>query len=164
MSFLKKLFALGTNSPKPKADTLESILIVEDQALYYAIRDASEEERYQVSIAVARHAVASTGLQHSAVEDAICCLKNRERPSIALISAVERLADDFDIEDSRLQEERVGGEPGEEEQAAFHQARAASCILSVLSGRADEAVYEAIHATEDLPKMREIVLSVLNKT
>jgi hypothetical protein len=162
MSFLKNLFGLGTKSPE--AGTLESILIVEDQALYRAIRDASENERYQVCIAVARHAVASADLDHSAVQDALICLETRERPSIAMISAVEQLADDLDSEDSRLQGERADGEPGNEELAAFHQARAASCIVSALSGKADEAVYEAIHATEDLPKVREIVLSVLTKT
>src|SRR5436190_12987610 len=88
MSFLKKLFGLGTKSPA--AGTLESILIVEDRALYHVIRDANEDKRYQVCIAVARHAIASAGLHHSAVQDAFTSLETHERPSIALISAIER--------------------------------------------------------------------------
>jgi len=167
MNLIKRLFG-GRPQNRQKAASagaIESILIVEDRDLYFAIRNASDDRRRCAVVAAARFAVTCTGLQHPALEEAFACLEAGRQPGTALISAIEQLVENLDQEECRLQKQQPEDE-GCQEQAlkVFLKARAASSLASTLSGTADEAVYEAIHATQDLPKVREMVLTALKGT
>ena len=166
MNLFKKLFAgkAMSQSQESGSGAIESILMVEDRDLYFSVRDASDDQRRRAVLAALRYAVACVNLHRAEIDEALSCLAVGARPSDTVNSGIKRLMEDLDQEDCDLQERRLeGAETSQPEQVslAFRQARAASSVSSALSGKADEAVYEAIHAIQDLPKVREIVLSAL---
>ena len=94
-------------------------------------------------------------LAEPAFDRALANLALRKAMSPALASAVSERASYLDRKYQRLQQERdEGGEVSENDLlAAFSLARAANCVGFALSGEADEATYEAIAATDNLPQV-----------
>ena len=148
---------------KGRAAAIESRLVLEERELYVRIRKASPQQRLAVSVAVARWAVTTVHLAEPAFDRALANLALGKAMSPALASAVSERASYLDRKYLRLQQERdEGGEVSEDDLlAAFSLARAANCVGFALSGEADEATYEAIAATDNLPEVHAVVLSAL---
>jgi hypothetical protein len=148
---------------KGRGAATESRLVLEDRELYVRIRKASPQQRLAVSVAVARWAVTTAHLAEPAFDRALANLALGKAVSSASASAVNKRASYLDGKYLCLQQQRdEGGEVSEDDLlAAFSLARAANCVDLALSGEADEATYEAIAATDNLPAVHAVVTSAL---
>ncbi|HEU6449427.1 MAG TPA: hypothetical protein VFV23_13425 [Verrucomicrobiae bacterium] len=162
MKLLKNLFGIRPkNQPEPPK-SIESLLMIEDRDLYFVLSKAPKDKQRRVAAAVARHATGRVDLQNPILRDALSRLERNEDITPEMISAVSRLVDDLDLKNDRLQIEN-DDKPVKHPSVPFVQARAASSVAAALSGKVDEAVYEAIHASQDLPKIRQITLTILKE-
>ncbi len=157
---------LGRTAAVPRersAASIESRLVLEDRELCARIQNAGSQQRIAVAVAVARWAANRVNLKDPSLDRALANLALGKALSPALASAVKRLASYLDAKYLRLQQERDEGREVSEDDilAAFSQARAADSVNYALSGEADEATYEAIKATDDLPEVHAVVLSAL---
>ena len=166
MSVWKKLLegrAAPAISREKGAAGIESRLVLEDRELYARIRNASPQQRLAVAVAVTRWAVAAVHLAEPTLELALADLAAGKPASPASASAVKKLASYLDGKYLRLQQQREesGGVSEAQVLVAFSLARAADSVGYALSGDADEAAYEAIRATDNLPEAHAVVLSAL---
>lgn len=149
----KRLFG-----PKPKpGDPMRALL--DDPELYDKISAATVQQRQRAAAAVARFAVERIGFENQVIAKALAQLASGSPPDPEATSALEDLAEQLDCEYDELESK------GQSDKAAalFAQARAACCVWDALAGRTADAAYEAINATEDRPKVREVLLAALGE-
>ncbi len=148
----KRLFA-----PKPKPDDAMRALL-DDPELYDKISAATPQQRQRAAAAVARFAVERIGFKNEVVAKALAQLASGSPSHPEVASALEDLAEKLDCQYDELEAK------GQSEKAGpvFAQARVACCVQAALVGNAADAAYEAIHATEDRPKVREVLLAALS--
>ena len=115
---------------------------------------APDTVRVQTGWAVAQWAIRHNNLSHPALAGATLGV-----PSEPIAAVVEALDNHYFELQELLEEEGEGSRA--DVLAAFRRALAATALEFGVRGEAEEAVYEALGSTEDVPAVRQVVMGSL---
>lgn len=140
------------NLPGPGSDAAVSRLSTAAADIDQALRAASREAALRSADMAAVHALESVGLRDLSVNS---------------LADLDKMAESFDEQYFSIKEKAEGENrslTSEEEaasEAAFSKARALMACAYTKRGQADEAIYEALIATEHSPELRDRVMKQL---
>lgn len=149
----KRLFAARKTKT---GDPMRALL--DDPDLYDRITAATPQQRRRAAVAVARFAVERIAFNHPVVDKALSHLASGSPSDPRVAAAVQELADQLDQQYDELE----ANAQSKKAAAPFAQARAACSVGAALTGDAADAAYEAINATEDRARVRDLMLAALS--
>lgn len=130
-----------------------SRLVAKDRNLGELLPIASLSIQNKAGWIAAEWAVTASGLSHPTVAKAA--------PGTPADS-MEELAEELDTAYFELQDALASGRCTQGEKlAAFYRARAASAMAFAMRGKNADAIYEAMHATNDAEPLKQLLLAVL---
>ena len=141
-------FNLTSVGPQKMASRLSSVA----PELEEQLKSSATSMRHRSSLAVAAFAVAQSGLNSPLIS---ATLSAHDSPNI---SALSRLLQELEQSYYDLQADEEA-KPTKDKHAltAFSQARAVNAVLYAVSGQYDEAIYEAIIATDNVAGVSQLL-------
>jgi hypothetical protein len=143
-------------------DEAWSRLTTIDPSLVAALDAAQPTQRRAASLAAVAFAVTANASTQPILDAALQVLRVGSLADTEILTAVNELVSQLDDHYFSLAElAESGGASQDTVLVAFQQARAANALAFALAGQADEAIYEAFAATNDVAGLRKLVVSAL---